>query len=158
LAMDDETYARWYAARLVHGGYVGGKEAAEHYIWRSMIARCNNPRQSTYKYYGARGVRVDPRWYEYSAFLSDVGPRPSPAHSIDRIDPNGGYEPGNVRWATRSEQQKNKTTTKWYTDGEMVGTLVECAAYLGISKELAHWRWSAWGTFERGVQWRRVQR
>lgn len=140
-------------SRVVHGGYLGGKERPIHYIWRSMLSRCQNPNHHAYKYYGLRGISVCPRWCTFENFAADVGPRPSPEHSLERVDNEKGYGPDNWRWATRSEQQKNKGSTKWYTNGVFTGTLVECAAFVGISKELAHWRWRVWGTFEKGVVW-----
>lgn len=74
-----------------------------------MIHRCENPRQKDFKNYGARGIRVCPEWRaDYLAFLAELGRRPSPAHSVDRKDNDGDYEPGNVRWATKSEQRQNQ--------------------------------------------------
>lgn len=156
--MSPDQYDAWMAARYKHGGYVGGKELPEHYIWRTMISRCTNPNDAAYKYYGAKGVKVCKRWMDYAKFLEDMGKRPSPDHSIDRRDVRGDYKPSNCRWATRSEQQKNKSTTRLYTDGAFVGTLVECAAQLGISKELAHWRMKTWKTFVKDSAWRELPR
>lgn len=154
--MTPETRAAWLAARTTHGGFVGGKERPEHYIWRSMIARCTNPKSASYAYYGARGIKVCKRWEQYEQFFTDMGVRPSPSHSLERIDTDRDYHPDNCRWATRSEQQKNKRTTRWYTNGEFTGTLVECAAKLGISKELAHWRWKQHATFKKGELWQEL--
>ncbi len=78
-----------------------------------MRARCNDPKHKGYKDYGARGITVCPEWdhsHGFKAFLEHVGPRPSNDHSIDRIENSLGYEPGNVKWATRSEQNRNKRT------------------------------------------------
>ena len=156
--MTPEQYETWMAARYKHGGYLGGKEIPSHYVWRTMINRCNNPNDAAYKYYGAKGVKVCQRWHKYENFLADMGERPSSDHSIDRKQVAGDYTPSNCRWATRSEQQKNKTTTRLYTDGVFVGTLVECAAKIGISKELAHWRMKNWKTFVKESSWRELQK
>ena len=151
--MTPEQYDKWIKGKTKHGAYAGGKEQPEHYIWRSMIGRCTNPDYSGYQYYGGRGVSVCKRWLNYKNFISDMGLRPSPEHSLDRINNNKPYSPSNCRWATRSEQQKNKTTTRMFTDGKFTGTLTECADKLKISKELAHWRFKNWGSFERGKKW-----
>lgn len=76
--------------------------------WTNLIQRCTNPTYPNFKHYGGRGITVCDRWrYSFEAFLADMGPRP-PATSIDRINVDGHYEPGNCRWATRSEQELNK--------------------------------------------------
>lgn len=83
--------------------------------WRSLKQRCFNPRDKDYKYYGGRGITVCARWCDgehgksgFQCFVEDMGPKPSAAHSIDRIDSNGNYESGNCRWATASEQNRNR--------------------------------------------------
>ena len=134
-----------------------GKEQPSHYIWRSMVARCTNPAQQSYKYYGARGITVCERWMQYENFLADMG-EPTKGMSLDRVDNDKGYAPDNCRWATASEQQKNKRTTRVYSNGAFVGTLVECARFIGISMALAHWRWKNKGTFEKGVVWQELQK
>jgi hypothetical protein len=74
-----------------------------------MITRCENPNVHNYASYGGRGVRVCSAWRgDFAAFLAHVGRRPSPQHSIDRIDNDGNYEPGNVRWATTAQQNRNQ--------------------------------------------------
>lgn len=81
----------------------------EYRAWRNMINRCERPATKEFKDYGARGIRVCPRWRSsFENFLADIGLRPSPNHSLDRVDNDGNYEPGNCRWATRLEQQHNK--------------------------------------------------
>src|SRR3990167_5070673 len=87
----------------------GGRYRTEYMIWIGMKCRCFTATDDRFRDYGGRGITVCEEWRrDFAAFLRDVGPRPSPKHSIDRIDPDGNYEPGNVRWATASEQQQNK--------------------------------------------------
>lgn len=93
---------------LTHGATVDGKETSEHISWRAMTDRCRNKSHVAWKYYGGRGITVCERWYQYENFLADMGSKPTPKHSIDRIDPDGNYEPGNCRWATVLEQRHNR--------------------------------------------------
>jgi hypothetical protein len=76
--------------------------------WCSMMQRCYNQKNVRYGRYGGRGIVVCEEWGDFRNFYKDMGDKPSPDHSIDRINNDGNYEPGNCRWATRSEQQRNK--------------------------------------------------
>lgn len=97
-------------SRLKHGHARNGREHPLYGVWQTMIKRCENGRAINYPHYGGRGIRVCERWrHDFAAFLKDVGERPTPQHSLDRINNDGHYEPGNVRWATRREQALNSS-------------------------------------------------
>ena len=90
----------------------GNSRLSEYGIWRGMWDRCSNPRSVSYPYYGGRGIAVCAQWKEFERFLFDMGSRPSAALSIDRIDVNGNYEPGNCRWADATTQARNQRPRK----------------------------------------------
>lgn len=90
----------------------GMSTTPEHVLWRAINQRCHNPKHSSYRNYGARGIHVCDKWRRsFEAFFADVGRRPSPELTLDRRDNDGHYEPDNVRWATRSEQMLNTRLT-----------------------------------------------
>jgi hypothetical protein len=104
---------RLKAQSLVHGDMRGRKPTAEYRAWAKMIARCENQNDPFFSHYGGRGISVCSEWRrDYSAFLAAMGRKPSATHSLDRIDPNGNYEPANCRWATTLEQGRNRRTTR----------------------------------------------
>lgn len=86
-------------------------------VWQSMRRRCLTPTSKQYHDYGGRGISICRQWDSFEQFISDMGPRPSAQHTLDRIDNDGNYEPGNCRWATRKEQQRNRRVTKRVTIG-----------------------------------------
>ena len=87
----------------------GSKGTSEYNIWKGIKKRCYNKKHRSYSDYGGRGITVDERWKEnFSAFIDDMGKRPSDNHSIERKDVNGDYEPSNCIWATPTEQARNK--------------------------------------------------
>lgn len=92
-----------------HGASVGGKMTPEYRAWSNMKFRCYNPNWHKHHLWGGRGIRVCNEWLnDFQAFYNHVGPRPSSQHSLDRIDNDKNYEPGNVRWASRVEQRNNQ--------------------------------------------------
>lgn len=106
--------------------------------WLAAKKRCENPRNAAYRNYGGRGISMCAAWaQDFQTFLRDMGLRPSPAHSLDRIDPDGDYAPGNCRWALPEVQARNKRVTRWYLfEGEQL-VLAQVAARLGITRAQA---------------------
>lgn len=94
--------------------YVDGKRVAspEYRTWQMMRNRCLNQRAVDYAYYGGRGITICENWNTFDGFLADMGRRPAPEYTLDRIDSDGAYEPANCRWATRKEQSRNRAYAK----------------------------------------------
>jgi hypothetical protein len=104
-----------------HGYSKRGAVSPTFLVWMDMKKRCTNPNSKSYQDYGGRGISICHRWGLFENFLEDMGERPE-GMSIDRIDPDGNYEPSNCKWATRQEQALNKRNSfKLYVDGIRVG-------------------------------------
>jgi hypothetical protein len=123
--------------RETHGESYGGARTPEYVAWVNMIQRCEDPNYIDFHRYGGRGIRVCARWRtSYTAFLADVGRRPSRDHSLDRYpNSDGEYEPGNVRWATEQEQQRNRCTNRIVELNGEKKCLSEVAEMTGIKRE-----------------------
>jgi len=123
--------------RAQHNTWATGQERRRLYsLWCSMHARCSNPTRADYARYGGSGVQVCERWASFASFLEDMGPRPTPQHSIDRIDGGLGYAPSNCRWATPTEQQRNRSNNRLLTWNGTTRCVAEWAEVLQLSREL----------------------
>jgi hypothetical protein len=106
-----------------------------------MITRCENPKSIEYEVYGGRGITVCDRWrISFENFLADMGDRPTPKHTIDRIDNAIGYCPENCRWATMKEQQRNRRNNRLISFDGKTATLAEWAEISGNSSDIISWR------------------
>ena len=118
----------------------------EYGAWRHIKSRCYNVNCSEYPNYGARGIVMCDEWINsFEAFFAEVGERPSALHSIDRIDNNGNYEPGNVRWATQTVQNRNKRVNVYIEYGGERRTLSEWSKRLGMPFNTLRARVKRWG-------------
>ena len=133
-----------------HKHSVGSGCTNTYYSWCSMKARCSNPNDDSFKFYGARGIKVCERWASFENFLQDMGVRQD-GTTLDRIDPNLDYMPNNCRWATTKEQQNNRRRHHWITFSGETRTISEWADVVGISpKTIATRLYRGW-TAERAL-------
>lgn len=113
----------------------------EYWCWRRIKQKCYDPYASNFKYYGGRGIKMDESWYNsFEAFFKYVGKRPTPKHTLERINNNKNYEPGNVRWATKREQCNNRRTNKSIEYKGESRTVAEWARVLGLKRQTLHSR------------------
>jgi hypothetical protein len=113
-----ERAAQLAAKNRSHGGATRNRSSL-YKCWTSIKTRCLNPKSEAFKYYGGRGITIAPEWIDdFSTFRDYIfqilGPKPSPQHTIDRIDNDGDYEPGNLRWAPKVVQSQNSRGTRAY--------------------------------------------
>ena len=124
-------YPRRFQGKTEHGM----SHSREYKTWCSMKERCSNPSATNYYRYGGSGVKVCERWMTFGNFYNDMGPRPE-GTTLDRINGDDNYEPGNCRWATRKEQNDNRKNTIWLEHNNMRMTINDWAKHFGISR---HW-------------------
>lgn len=137
--------ARGYCKTHYHQ-YIFMPKHPLYYIWSTMIQRCTNPKHSRYADWGGRGIKVCDEWLQdYFTFEKDVGLRPTPFHQIDRINNEGNYEPGNIRWSTPILQARNRRKKKTNTSG-MTGVCYsirqkQWQASITVNKRRIHLGW-----------------
>jgi hypothetical protein len=113
----------------------------EYTTWVAIKGRCLNKNSKDFERYGNKGITLFSGWISnFQSFFNHIGFSPSKAHSVDRIDNKKGYEPGNVRWATSTQQGRNKNSSVFVTDGESVIHINDAAVILMISRGAAHMR------------------
>ena len=139
-----------------HGMY----RTPEYQSWENMKNRCFNPNYQYYSHYGGRGITVCDRWKNSSQnFLADMGTKPSPKHSLDRIDNNGNYSFENCRWATKAEQQNNQRTNHLITIGCVTLTIAQWGIEMGFAKTVIQDRlragWSEFAAVMTPVRYKR---
>lgn len=139
------------AAPYSHGGTADGVKSPTYTSWHCMLARCYLPKSSGYQNYGGRGILVCERWKNFREFLLDMGERPGKWYTLDRVDLDGNYEPGNCRWATRREQDRNKTASRILRFRGEIILLQDLAERVGIPPATLHSRLARGWDLERAV-------
>jgi hypothetical protein len=141
--------------RRQHGHCVARKVTRTYKSWNAMRERCSNSSASNYADYGGRGIVVCDRWSTFENFLADMGERPE-GMTLDRKDTSGNYEPSNCRWATPTEQQRNRAFTSKLTYRGETKALVAWCEEFGISPALLRQRigkgWSLRKCFETPIR------
>lgn len=141
-----------HLANLKHGYARKGKRSPEYDAWINMRARCERATRKDFKRYGGRGIVVCKHWKTFETFLQDMGQRPSPQHSVDRIDNNKGYSPENCRWALEEEQQRNRRDNHWVTYKGQRLTLSALARKTGIPQPTLYQRLKRGLSVEKSVE------
>jgi hypothetical protein len=119
-----------------HGEISANRPSPEYAAWIAAKKRCFNPSNASFQNYGGRGITVCGRWAQsFETFLRDMGRRPGPGYSLDRIDPNRGYEPGNCRWADIATQSRNRRSVCFYGFDGSTGILSDWATYFGVTRD-----------------------
>lgn len=111
----------------------GGHGTLTYARWKSMMQRCHQPSATNFKHYGAKGIIVCDRWKDFAQFRDDIGDCPSREYTLDRIENAKGYEPGNCRWATKTDQNRNRSHCVELTHQGRTMILRDWAAEIGIT-------------------------
>lgn len=137
--------------RATHGHSRNGKLTSEYNSWRNMLHRCNDPYNENYPQYGGRGITVCERWLDFRHFIFDMGAKPNAQYTIDRIDNDGSYEPGNCRWEGKKAQARNKTNNRIVTFRGREMTLAEACELAGLVRGVVDSRLNRGWTMERAL-------
>lgn len=131
----------------------GMRNSPEYQAWIDMRRRCEHARRKSFPTYGGRGIKVCARWRQsFKSFLTDMGLRPSPKHSLDRYpDTNGDYEPTNCRWATAKQQTRNRRSNRIISYGGQNMTLAEAGERFGIRRDTIAARLKRGWSIERAL-------
>lgn len=134
-----------------HGHTRNGKLSSEYNSWRNMRDRCTDPNNATYKSHGARGITVCARWDSFENFLADMGPKPTPKHTIGREKNDKNYEPDNCSWETHKQQARNKTNTRLIEYQGRIMSLAEACELAGQPRTRVNARLRLGWTIERAL-------
>lgn len=119
----------------VHGLLRKGAKHPIHCVYASMLDRCHNPNAGKFSSYGGRGIKVCKRWLRFKNFISDMGPKPTQSHQLERINNNGNYSPKNCRWATRKQQARNRRDNRILELNGKKATLAEWCEITGMGQK-----------------------
>lgn len=119
--------------------------------WQKMLSRCRNPQNKDFPYYGGRGIAVCDRWLKFENFFADTGTPPTPQHTLDRIDNDGGYNPENCRWATPNQQSNNRRYCHLLTLNGQTLNIQQWASLLHVKKSLIYGRIRSGWTEEQAL-------
>lgn len=130
----------------------------EYVCWNNMIQRCYNRKNTVYKHYGGRGIRICREWRSFDAFYADMGDRPSPRHSLDRLDSNGNYEPSNCAWRTPVDQANNRRGNRHLAFQGRTLTVSQWARETGLSVYCIRYRVDQGWSVERALTTPKLER
>jgi len=138
---------------LKHGHSLDGKRSLTHSSWHNLRRRTSNPNCPEYPQYGGQGITCCERWNTFKNFLEDMGERPGKEYSIDRIDNTLGYTPENCRWATRTEQNRNRSSCIYIEINGEKKTVKEWALDVGIKRQTIERRLKlGWSDYDAVMQ------
>jgi hypothetical protein len=127
------------------------KDHSAYTAWKGMLNRCRNPKYKCFEHYGGRGITVCDSWKTFENFAADMGDKPSPKHSLDRIDNDGNYCPENCRWATPIEQHRNRRNTIIVQFNGQDHHIADLADAHGMDRKLLHHRLKEGWSVERAL-------